>query len=361
MKSVRLFLGLALLLAGCSKNRNPEIAGYWMSELAVQGITLKLGVDITKSPAGVYTATFDSLDQGARDIPVPQVTYTDGTLHLGLPGLGASFDGKTSGQGKQIAGTWKQLNFTAPLVWQRATKPKVVDSAESNLAFARRPGSDIQGIWKGTLVVGPARLRLLFKIAESPGSKFTGVLDSVDQGARNIPLSAVSFTKPTLNIEVKQIGGTYDGKLKEDGTEIIGEWEQLGHTTPLTLTRAEPNELPGASDQKVQVQGNDKELSGVWAGSLSVRGTTLRLLMKVARDAKGELNGTMDSLDQGVRDLPMSQVTFTNNAVRMEWQGINATFEGDLIDGKLDGEWRQMGTSFPLVLQRTNLTASSKP
>lgn len=352
-------LGILLLFAGCSKARNPEIAGYWLGELTVRGITLKLGVDITKAADGKYSATFDSLDQGARDIPVSLVTYSEGKLHLGLPGLNATFDGTAGTQGKQIEGTWNQMGLSTSLVWKRGSKPENVAASDSNEQFAPRAGSDIQGIWKGTLAVGAVRLRIVFKLAESKDGQVSGVLDSLDQGARNIPLTTVTFTKPTLNIEVKPIGGTFDGKLTADGKEVVGEWEQLGRTTPLTLTRADPAELATSADQKGFARGTDAEPQGVWFGTLSVRGTKLRLVMKVARNEKGELSGTMDSLDQGVRDLPASQVSFTNGLMHMEWQGINATFEGDLADGKLDGEWRQAGANFPLVLQRTNAPSAS--
>jgi hypothetical protein len=352
MKTTWILLAGLFLLAGCS--RSPDISGYWTSQLDVKGTTLHLGMDINKSANGTYAATFDSLDQGAHDIPIPQITYQAGTLHLGLPALGASFDGKT--KGKKIEGTWKQLGFSAPLVWQPAAK-KATISAQPNQAYAPRPGSEIQGHWKGTLAVGPVQLRILFKIAESPAGTFSGVLDSIDQGARNIPLTTVTFTKPTLQIEVKAIGGSFDGKLTADGKQVVGDWEQLGRSTPLTLTRADPDEFATAPAPNALASSSAAEPQGIWAGVLSVRGTALRLVIKVARDAKGELSGTMDSVDQGVRDLPASRVTFTNGLIHMEWQGINGTFEGDLINGKLDGEWRQMGASFPLVLQRTNSPA----
>jgi hypothetical protein len=355
MKPIGPFLGVALLaLTACSKPRTPEISGYWKGQLNVNGATLNLGLDVRKDAAEMYTATLDSVDQGARDIPIGEIKYdAQGSLHLSLPALAATYDGKAAPRGK-IEGTWKQGPFTAPLVWARGTKPAAVDPTESDKAFASRPGSVIQGIWKGTLVIGPTQLRILFKIAESSDGKFSGMLDSLDQGARNIPMTSVSFTKPTLDLEVKQIGGTFDGKLTPDGNEIVGEWEQLGRTTPLTLTKAEPAELAAKADESGYRRASDAEPQGIWTGALSVRGTKLRLVMKVARDAKGQLNGTMDSPDQGARDLPMSHVTFTNGTMRMDWQGINASFEGDLADGKLDGEWRQMGASLPLVLQRTN-------
>jgi hypothetical protein len=352
-------VGIVLLLSSCSK-RNPPIAGYWTGQLTVKEATLRLGLDLSQTAANGYSATFDSLDQGARGIPVPQVTYADGNLHLGLPAIGATFDGKVAGGGKQIDGTWKQLGFSAPLVWRPGPKPPVVSAAEANQAYTPRPGSDVQGIWKGTLVIGPVRLRLLFKLAESADGKFSGVLDSLDQGAHNISLTSVSYTRPTLDIEIKQIGGTFDGKVDVDAKQIVGEWEQLGRTTPLTLTRADPAEFTGSLDLASLKPGDDSGPQGSWAGALSVRGMTLRLIFKVAREGNGQWRGWMDSVDQGVHDLPASQVTFTNDQLRMEWQGINGSFDGDLTGGKLEGEWRQMGASMPLVLTRTNLATPGR-
>lgn len=47
-------------------------------------------------------------------------------------------------------------------------------------------------------------------------------MDSPDQGATGIAVSSISFKKPDLHFEIERIGGTYDGQINQDGTEIAG-------------------------------------------------------------------------------------------------------------------------------------------
>lgn len=91
------------------------------------------------------------------------------------------------------------------------------------------------GIWQGTLTVPTAQLRLVVKIREESGA-LTGTLDSIDQGARDMPIDTIRFLNGELEFEMRAIGGRFAGKLGAGG-EIEGTWSQGGGSLPLTLRR----------------------------------------------------------------------------------------------------------------------------
>ncbi len=96
------------------------------------------------------------------------------------------------------------------------------------------------------------------------------------------------------------------------------------------------------------------DITGIWMGTLKVNTNGIRLVFKINKDAQGSFSATMDSPDQGATNLPVSKVTFENNKLILESKLINGSFEGTFkADGTIDGQWKQSGTSFPLILKRT--------
>jgi pimeloyl-ACP methyl ester carboxylesterase len=93
----------------------------------------------------------------------------------------------------------------------------------------------VAGIWQGTLTLPTAQLRLVVKIRDEAGA-LTGTLDSVDQGARDMPIDTIRFANEALEFEMRAIGGRFAGKLGAGG-EIAGTWSQGGGSLPLTLRR----------------------------------------------------------------------------------------------------------------------------
>jgi pimeloyl-ACP methyl ester carboxylesterase len=103
----------------------------------------------------------------------------------------------------------------------------------------------ITGEWQGMV----ARLRLVVKIEQAADGTLTGKLTSVDQGNITIPIDAVSFSPSTgLRLELKSNAAVYEGKLSDDGTELVGTWQQSGNSIPLSLHR------PGASIDKATLK-----------------------------------------------------------------------------------------------------------
>jgi uncharacterized protein (TIGR03435 family) len=95
------------------------IAGTWQGTLHA-GRDLRLVVKIT-SEGGTVKATMYSIDQGGQAIAATSASFAGGTLKFGIQIIDGGFEGKMSGDGKSIAGTWTQGGNGMPLVLERTT------------------------------------------------------------------------------------------------------------------------------------------------------------------------------------------------------------------------------------------------
>jgi murein DD-endopeptidase MepM/ murein hydrolase activator NlpD len=99
--------------------------------------------------------------------------------------------------------------------------------------------------------------------------------------------------------------------------------------------------FPGASLGQAADSANGIE--GAWAGVL---GGQLHLLVTMTKSSGGELNGTMNSVDQRAV-LALSKVTLHGSAVRFEVPRVGGVHEGQLKkNGRaISGSWTQSGTT----------------
>ena len=97
-----------------------------------------------------------------------------------------------------------------------------------------------------------------------------------------------------------------------------------------------------------------KKLVGSWAGALKVQGTELRLVVNFRLNEADSMIVTLDSPDQGAKDIPTSKVIIREDSVFVSVKKIGGKFSGK-IDPEftfLDGQWKQSGMPFPLKLDR---------
>ena len=341
-------------LAG-NRRMNADLQGFWEGAIEVRHLKLRMVVKVEKAD-GRYTATMDSIDQGAKDIPISAVTLSNGTVRFELASMQAGYQGNLNRSATEIVGQWRQRGGSLPLTLRRTTNPSAIAAPLPATAYLRRQDSPLQGAWKGTIDAGAVPLRVVFRISETAPGKFAGVMDSTDQGARNIPLTTIEFTPPTARFEIASIDGHYDGTLKDDASEMDGTWTQVGKDFPLLLRRSDPTEDSPPSESSYSF-ASDKELQGFWHGTLDAAGTKLRLRLKIARATNGTYSATMDSLDQGSKDIPATTVTFNQSDLQVEWAVLRAMFHGKLENGKLVGFWQQGPADFPIEFERTNLTS----
>lgn len=106
----KLFL-LTLMLFSASLFAQ-DITGKWQGAITVPNGKLKLILNITTG-AGGYTATMDSPDQGAKDIPVSKIGFADNTLTFSVTDAGISYKGTL--ENGIIKGTFNQGAYALPL------------------------------------------------------------------------------------------------------------------------------------------------------------------------------------------------------------------------------------------------------
>lgn len=108
------FVFIGLLMAGFA-NAQTTIAGTWQGKLTLPGSSLRVVVHI-KNENGNYTATLDSPDQGAKGIPVNNLSLQGDSLYFALPAANAKYSGLVTSD-TTINGEWFQgrslpLNLT---------------------------------------------------------------------------------------------------------------------------------------------------------------------------------------------------------------------------------------------------------
>lgn len=112
MKTSHTFASFFLLCAAAAAQSKPDpLVGPWRGTLNVGVAKLEVVLHIEKQDNG-YGATFDSVTQGARGIPVASLTRDGDTVTASLPRIGAeytaTFVAAKGGDGARLDGTWKQ-------------------------------------------------------------------------------------------------------------------------------------------------------------------------------------------------------------------------------------------------------------
>lgn len=109
-----------------------DITGSWHGMLSFPGGQLRLSINIKQNGTG-YSATMDSPDQGAKDIPVTTVSFSDNILAFAIPEGGLEYKGTL--ENNVIKGTFTQNSYAIPLDLSRTEveKARLVRPQEPSL------------------------------------------------------------------------------------------------------------------------------------------------------------------------------------------------------------------------------------
>jgi hypothetical protein len=96
-----------------------------------------------------------------------------------------------------------------------------------------------------------------------------------------------------------------------------------------------------------------KNITGSWLGKLSANGMDLRVIFNLKLAGKDSLTFTLDSPDQGAKDIPGGQVTLDNKKLVLLAPSINGEYNGIVTgDSTIEGTWSQNGNDLSLNLKK---------
>jgi pimeloyl-ACP methyl ester carboxylesterase len=127
--------------------------------------------------------------------------------------------------------------------------------------FAQLAPASLAGNWLGTLDVGGTKLRLILKVEQIQGG-YTAKFDSIDQGARDLPIESITLNGKKMSFAAPQFGMSYEGTLNDKGDEITGVFKQGAGSTPFVFKRiAEIPDLRRPQDPSKPYPYNEEEVS----------------------------------------------------------------------------------------------------
>lgn len=220
---------------------------------------------------------------------------------------------------------------------------------------AQNPAQSPEGDWEGTLKIATIEMRLVLHVSKDDKGALKATLDSPDQNVRSIPLDSISVNNSEVKFELASAQVAYSGKLKADGTGVIGTWTQAGNSAPLDFARPAPRTAAKPRTPK------PSDIDGSWDGVLDAGAQTLRVSIHILTYDDG-MTATLDSLDQNLTGVPVSSITREGTKVTLELKQFGATYKGtfDAELRTLTGEWSQGPTSLPLVLKRAAAQGEKK-
>ena len=76
----------------------------------------------------------------------------------------------------------------------------------------------------------------------------------------------------------------------------------------------------------MNIAANAQTVEGAWQGTIKANDLELRLRLHVSKDEKGTLKATFDSIDQGVRGLPVNAISLKDSTLNFELEVASASY-----------------------------------
>jgi Sigma-70, region 4 len=339
----------------------PDLQGAWQGVMLLdeagtgsgEAARTRIVLRLVKTSNG-YEATTDWIDLGRSNYPMGKVVYDYPSLQIGGPPRETWKLTVNEDATKIIFDHAIHFLQPDPVMLTRTSTPDPVPVRLAEAEFTPRPGSDLQGYWKGA--IPPDDLPVSVKIAQLPDGTFRAEGDNPMQGANGRPVM-VSYSRPKVILSVATGIGRFEGKINNARTEISGLWTQDGQSVPAVIKRADYQAEHAQDAVKDYSFASPNDLQGHWQGTwiLPLGGNKLKMksVLNIAKLPDGKyaaaVAGDLVGYDA---PIPASDFQYEPPRVRMKWKWAEVAYEGKLENGKISGTWQQGGGGFPLVYER---------
>ena len=227
------FFAAFLLLAPAFVLAAANPAGVWEGTLSTPNGDIGFVINLHRD-GDKWAGELDVPMQGVSGLPLTSVKVDGNAISFPMPGMGdPHYEGKLSEDGKTIAGNLLAGGQTLPLDLKWKSEPRAVEKAVANTGDVQV----LEGVWEGVLNAPGMQLHVRFNFTKNADGSITGTLDSIDQGANGLPVAGIARTGDTVKLDLKAIGGSYEGTLNKDASAMTGTFTQGGSGIPLNLER----------------------------------------------------------------------------------------------------------------------------
>jgi pimeloyl-ACP methyl ester carboxylesterase len=96
-----------------------------------------------------------------------------------------------------------------------------------------------------------------------------------------------------------------------------------------------------------------ESIAGSWMGKLDINAISLRIIFNLTLTGKDSLAATLDSPDQGAKDITVGPVTLDSNIIKIQAPLLMAEYNGTIKnDTLIEGTFSQSGMNLPLTLTK---------
>jgi hypothetical protein len=93
------------------------------------------------------------------------------------------------------------------------------------------------------------------------------------------------------------------------------------------------------------------DLTGTWQGKLAIdQATKITIQFILSKKANGTYSAVVNSTDSNILNVAASAVKYSDSKLSIEVASLSGSYKGTMVKGTITGEWRQQGSTFPLVL-----------
>lgn len=95
------------------------------------------------------------------------------------------------------------------------------------------------------------------------------------------------------------------------------------------------------------------DITGTWEGNLAIGpDTKLTIQFIISQNPDGSYAAVLNTPDESnVKNVPANEVVYSAGNLKVSVADLSGSYDGVLKDGEIEGQWEQMGTSFPLILK----------
>ena len=205
--------------------------GHWEGAIRLPNRDVLISVDLDNGSGWRGSFTMPAVPGPALALENIEVVAKDHLLSFDLP----DFPGAPSFRGvfdsETIEGTMKEGDQAVAFTLRRTGDPHVEAVPRSTHLT-----SEFVGDWKGVLQLDKP-LRVLFHLSNDGAGIGKATLDTPETGMTGIRVTSVRQDDELLRIEVRILGGSFEGKMVQGGLKIEGQWSQNGRTVPLVLEK----------------------------------------------------------------------------------------------------------------------------